>query len=82
VPPPDLDTYERQLLTAVVERAEKAGTEVRTLVVPTNNRLHATLTVARDLKVQEVLLGASGNHHVPDVILGASARYSPRGQLR
>jgi amino acid transporter len=82
VPPPDLDTHERQLLTAVVERAEKAGTEVRTLVVPTNHPLHAILTVARDLKVQEVLLGASGNRHVPDVMLGASARYSPRGQLR
>jgi nucleotide-binding universal stress UspA family protein len=82
VPPPALDAHDRQLLTAVVERAEKAGTEVKPLVLPTNHPLHAILTAARDLRVQEVLLGASRNLHVPDVMLGASARYGPRGQQR
>ena len=40
---PDLDTYDQQLMTAVVERAEKAGKEVKPLIVPTNNPLHAVL---------------------------------------
>ncbi|HEV3262330.1 MAG TPA: amino acid permease [Gemmataceae bacterium] len=82
VPPPALDTHDRQLLTAVVERAEKAGKEVKPVVVPTNNPLHAILTTAKALGTQEVFLGASRNLHVPDVMLGASFHAGPRGQQR
>ena len=80
--PPPLDTHERRLLTAVVEHAEKAGVEVRAVVLPTNSPLHAILTTAKQLQVQELLLGASHNLYVPDVMLGASSLYSPRGQQR
>jgi hypothetical protein len=55
----DLDTYDHQLMTAVIERAEKAGKEVRPLIVPTNNPLHAILKTAKDLQVNELILGAS-----------------------
>ena len=39
----ELDTYDQQLMTAVVTVAEKAGKEVKPLIVPTNNPLHAVL---------------------------------------
>ena len=55
----DLDTYDQQLMTAVVERAEKAGKHVKPLIVPTNNPLHAILKTAKDLQAQEVVVGAS-----------------------
>jgi amino acid transporter/nucleotide-binding universal stress UspA family protein len=58
-PDPKLDNYEQELMTAVVGRSEKAGKEVRPLIVATNNPLHAVLRTARDLQVQEVVLGAS-----------------------
>jgi amino acid transporter/nucleotide-binding universal stress UspA family protein len=54
-----LDTYDKQLLTAVVNHAERLGKSVTPLVVPTNNALHAVLTTVKDLPAQEVLLGAS-----------------------
>ncbi len=54
-----LDTYDQQLLTAVVNRAERLGKSVSPLVVPTNNALHAVLQVAKDLPAQEIILGAS-----------------------
>jgi hypothetical protein len=81
-PPPDLTRHDHQLLTAVVDRAEKAGKQVKPLIVPTNNPLHAILTVARDLGVREVFLGASRNLHVPDVMLGAAKRYTRHGQKK
>lgn len=56
---PDLDTYDQQLMTAVVQKAEHAGKEVRPLIVPTNNPLFAVLRTAKDLRVQELLMGAS-----------------------
>jgi nucleotide-binding universal stress UspA family protein len=59
LPEPTLDSYEQQLMTAVVERSEKAGKEVKPLIVATNNPLHAVLRTARALQVQEVVLGAS-----------------------
>ncbi len=34
---PDLDAYDQQLMTAVVQLAEKAGKQVKPLIVPTNN---------------------------------------------
>jgi amino acid transporter/nucleotide-binding universal stress UspA family protein len=55
----DLDTYDQQLMTAVVERAEKAGKKVRPLIVPTNSPLHAILRIAKEIKAQEVVVGAS-----------------------
>ncbi len=55
----DLDTYDRQLMTAVVDRAEKLGKRVIPLIVPTNNPLNAVLTTAKDIGAQEMMLGAS-----------------------
>ena len=55
----DLDNYDQQLMTAVVERAERAGKKVKPLIVPTNSPLHAILRTATDLKAQEVVVGAS-----------------------
>src|SRR5262249_3560600 len=55
----DLDHYDQQLMTAVVDRAERAGKKAKALIVPTNNPLHAVLKAAKDLKVQELVLGAS-----------------------
>ncbi|MBI3862153.1 MAG: amino acid permease [Planctomycetia bacterium] len=54
-----LDSYDQHLMTAVVERAEKAGKKVTPLIVPTNNPLHALLQTARDLGAQELVVGAS-----------------------
>jgi len=56
---PDLDTYDQQLMTAVVQRAELAGKEVHPLIVPTNNPLFAVMRTAKDLRAQELLMGAS-----------------------
>src|SRR5262249_51977311 len=55
----DLDTYDQQLMTAVVNLAEAVGKEVKPLIVPTNNPLHAVLTTARDLQAHELIMGAS-----------------------
>jgi amino acid transporter/nucleotide-binding universal stress UspA family protein len=57
--PGDLDTYDQELMTAVVTRAEKAGKEVKPLIVLTNNPLHTILQTARDLGAQEVVIGGS-----------------------
>ncbi len=54
-----LDSYDQQLMTAVVERAEKVGKQIKPLIVPTNNPLHAVLRTAKDLGAQEVVIGAS-----------------------
>jgi amino acid transporter/nucleotide-binding universal stress UspA family protein len=54
-----LDSYDQQLMTAVVERAEKIGKQIKPLIVPTNNPLHAVLRTARDLGAQEIVIGAS-----------------------
>src|SRR5207244_11429738 len=35
----DLDAYDQQLMTAVVDKAEHAGKQVKPLIVPTNNPL-------------------------------------------
>jgi len=59
---PDLDIYDQQLMTAVVERAEKAGKQVKPLIVPTNNPLHAVLTTAKDIQANEVIMGASNRY--------------------
>jgi nucleotide-binding universal stress UspA family protein len=59
---PGLDTYDQQLMTAVVERAEKAGKQVKPLIVPTNNPLHAVLQTAKDLQAHELVMGASNKY--------------------
>jgi len=46
-------------MTAVVERAERAGKKVTPLIVPTNNPLFAVMNTAKALGVQELVVGAS-----------------------
>jgi amino acid transporter len=58
----DLDAYDQQLMTAVVDRAEKAGKQVRPLIVPTNNPLHAVLKTAKDIEAHELIMGASNKY--------------------
>jgi nucleotide-binding universal stress UspA family protein len=70
----DLDVYDQQLMTAVVERAERAGKRVKPLIIPTNNPLHAVLKLADELNAQEVILGAS-NKYPADVQLDQVALY-------
>ena len=57
-----MDTYDQQLLTAVVNHGERLGKTVTPLLVPTNNALHAVLNTAKDLPCQEVLVGASNKY--------------------
>src|SRR4029079_15205121 len=70
----DLDVYDQQVMTAVVERAEKAGKKVKPLIVPTNNPLHAVLKLAQELYAQEIVMGAS-NKYAADVQLDQVALY-------
>lgn len=70
----DLDVYDQQLMTAVVDKAEKAGKKVKPLIVPTNNPLHAILRMAQEVRAQEVVLGAS-NKYPADVQLEQIALY-------
>jgi amino acid transporter len=58
----DLDSFDRQLMTAVVDRAEKAGKKVEPVIVSTNNPLHAVLKAAKDLPVNEIMMGASNKY--------------------
>ena len=62
----DIDSYDQQLMTAVVERAEKAGKQVHPLIVPTNNPMHAVLKTAKDLKANELILGASNKYNADE----------------
>jgi amino acid transporter/nucleotide-binding universal stress UspA family protein len=63
-----LDVYEQELLTAVVRMAERAGKEVKPLVVPTNNPLHAVLRIARDIQAHELIMGASNRYTADEQI--------------
>src|SRR5262249_3880880 len=56
---PELDPYDQHLMTAVVDRAEKAGKQVKPLILPTNNPLFAVIKTAKDLRAQELVMGAS-----------------------
>jgi amino acid transporter/nucleotide-binding universal stress UspA family protein len=58
----DLDAYDQQLMTAVVDKAEHAGKQVKPLIVPTNNPLHAVLQTANQLHANEVVMGASNKY--------------------
>src|SRR5206468_398150 len=55
----ELDTYDQELMTAVVQRAEKAGKEVHPLITMTNNPLHTVLQTVRDVQGQELVVGGS-----------------------
>jgi len=55
----DLSRRDQQLMTAVVEEAERAGTSVVPLILPTSNPLHAVLKTAKDIQAQELVVGAS-----------------------
>jgi amino acid transporter len=59
IDPTTLDTYDQDLMTAVVARAEASGKQVHPLIVPTNNPVYALLRTAKDLKVHELVIGAS-----------------------
>jgi amino acid transporter len=59
---PDLDTYDQQLMTAVVNKAEHIGKPVTPLIVPTNNPLFAVLRTAKALQAQELIMGASNKY--------------------
>jgi amino acid transporter/nucleotide-binding universal stress UspA family protein len=63
---PELTSYEQQLMTAVVQRAELAGKQVKPLIVPTNNPLYAVLRTASELQAQEVIIGASNKYTAED----------------
>jgi nucleotide-binding universal stress UspA family protein len=70
----DFDHYDQELMTAVVDRAEKAGKEVKPLILPTNNPLFAIVNSAKSLQAQELILGAS-NVYTPDEQLEQIAFY-------
>jgi amino acid transporter len=55
----ELDRYDRKLMTAVIELAEKAGKHIIPMVVPTNNPLYAVMNTAKSLGAQELVVGAS-----------------------
>jgi nucleotide-binding universal stress UspA family protein len=61
-------------MTAVVQKAEQAGKEVKPVIVPTNNPLHAVLRTARDIQAHELIMGAS-NKYTADEQLDQIAFY-------
>lgn len=65
---PELDDYARNLMSAVVDRAEKAGKHVQPMIVRTNNPLFAVINAARDLGAQELILGASNVYSADEQI--------------
>jgi nucleotide-binding universal stress UspA family protein len=65
---PDLDHYNRELMTAVVNRAEKAGKHVQPLIVRTNNPLYSVVQTAKELQAQELVLGVSNIYNADDQI--------------
>jgi amino acid transporter/nucleotide-binding universal stress UspA family protein len=58
----DFDHYDRELMTAVVNRAEAIGKRVHPLILPTNNPLFAVVNTARILQAQELILGGSNKY--------------------
>ncbi len=58
----ELDSYDQELMTAVVQKAELSGKQVHPLIVPTNNPLYALLRTAKSLNVQELIVGASNQY--------------------
>jgi nucleotide-binding universal stress UspA family protein len=66
--PDVLDAYDRELMTAVVGRAEKAGKQVKPVIIPTNNPLYAVIQTAHDLGAQEMIMGASNKYTADEQI--------------
>jgi hypothetical protein len=67
----------RRLMTAVVDRAERAGKEVHPLVVQTNDAWHAILGAAKALQVQEVFVGATRPPRLARRLRGAARKLPP-----
>jgi amino acid transporter/nucleotide-binding universal stress UspA family protein len=65
---PELDDYARTLMSAVVDRAEKAGKHVQPMIVRTNNPLFAVINAARDVGAQELIMGASNVYSADEQI--------------
>jgi amino acid transporter len=65
---PQLDDYARNLMSAVVERAEKAGKHVQPIIVKTNNPLYAVIQAAKDLGAQELIMGGSNVYSADEQI--------------
>ncbi len=65
---PELGQYNRALMTAVVDRTEKAGKQVHPLIIRTNNPLYAVVHTAMDIKAQELVLGASNAYMADEQI--------------
>ena len=55
-------------MSAVVDRAEKAGKHVQPMIVRTNNPLFAVINAARDLGAQELIMGASNVYSADEQI--------------
>jgi nucleotide-binding universal stress UspA family protein len=58
----DFDHYDRELMTSVVDRAEKVGKQVKPLIMPTNNPLYAIVNTAKTIGAQELIIGASNKY--------------------
>ncbi len=64
----DIDQYDRELMTAVVSRAESVGKQVVPLILPTNNPLYAVVNTAKSLRAQELVLGASNKFTASELL--------------
>ncbi len=58
-PDGQLDPYDQELMTAVVQKAEQVGKRVRPLIIPTNKPLFAILKTAAELMIHELVVGGS-----------------------
>lgn len=65
---PTITIYNRQLLTAVVNLAEKVGKPVKPLILPTNEPFHAMVGTARTIGAQELIVGASNTYRSEDLL--------------
>jgi amino acid transporter len=77
----DLDFYDRELMTAVLEHAEKAGKEVHPVIIPTNRPLDTILKTAQSLKVRELVLGTAHSLDTRGALWGAFQRRTPERQI-
>lgn len=66
--PSALDAYDQRLMTAVVDRAERAGKTVNVLITPTNNPLYAVLRTAKELSASELIIGVSNKFSAQEQI--------------
>ena len=59
-PPPVLDDDDRKLMTAIVNRAERAGKPVKPLVLLSDDPLEAVVRTACDIEADELIVSACG----------------------